>query len=137
MRFYVEDRTYGIYFASDTVDLKISVADGAVSITDMGNVTVHTHEFSGELKYDENNHWRECACGAKTTPQAHDYSGNEDKTCMYCGYEREVVHVHTLNWLYDSTGHWQECFFCGEKVTSVEPHEYDNDQDVICQHLRL
>ena len=132
MRFYVEDRTYGIYFASDTVDLEIRVADGAVSITDMGDVAVHTHSFGTELKYDETNHWRECACGAKTTPQAHEYSGDQDKTCMYCGYEREVVHVHTLNWLYDSTGHWQECFFCGEKVTSVEPHVYDNDQDLTC-----
>ncbi len=132
MRFYEEDRTDGIYFASDTVDLEIRVADGAVSITNMGDVAVHTHDFSGELKYDETNHWRECACGAKTTPQAHDYGNDQDETCMYCGYEREVVHVHTLNWLYDSTDHWQECFFCKEKVTSVEPHVYDNDQDDTC-----
>ena len=132
MRFYVEDRTDGIYFASDTVDLEIRVADGAVSITGMGEVTVHTHNFGTELKYDENYHWKECSCGAKTTPQAHDYGNDQDETCNICGYEREVVHVHTLNWLYDSTGHWQECFFCKEKVTSVEHHEYDNDQDAIC-----
>ena len=132
MRFYEEDRTDGIYFASDTVDLEIRVADGAVSITNMGDVAVHTHSFGTELKYDENNHWRECACGAKTTPQAHDYGNDQDETCNICGYEREVVHVHTLNWLYDSTGHWQECFFCKEKVTSVEPHEYDDDQAVTC-----
>ncbi len=133
MRFYVEDRTYGIYFASDTVDLKIHVANGAVSVTDMGDVAVHTHDFSGELKYDENNHWRECACGAKTTPEAHEYSGDQDKTCMYCGYEREVVHQHTFQWLFSSAaGHWKECIYCGEKVTSVEPHVYDNDQDLTC-----
>ena len=132
MRFYEEDRTDGIYFASDTVDLEIRVADGVASITNLGDVAVHTHSFGTELKYDENYHWKECSCGAKTTPQAHEYSGDQDKTCMYCGYEREVVHVHTLNWLYDSTGHWQECFFCGEKVTSVESHVYDNDQDDTC-----
>ncbi len=133
MRFYVEDRTDGIYFASDTVDLKISVADGAVSITDMRDVAVHTHDFSGELKYDETNHWRECACGAKTTPQAHEYSGNEDKTCMYCDYERKVDHQHTLQWLFSSAaGHWQQCIFCNEIMTSVEPHVYDDDQDTIC-----
>lgn len=133
MRFYVEDRTDGIYFASDTVDLKISVADGAVSITDMRDVAVHTHDFSGELKYDENNHWRECACGAKATPQAHEYSGNEDKTCMYCDYERKVDHQHTLQWLFSSgAGHWQQCIFCNEIMTSVEPHVYDDDQDTIC-----
>ena len=133
MRFYEEDRTDGIYFASDTVDLKISVADGAVSITDMRDVAVHTHDFSGELKYDETNHWRECACGAKTTPQAHEYSGNEDKTCMYCDYERKVDHQHTLQWLFSSgAGHWQQCIFCNEIMTSVEPHVYDDDQDTIC-----
>ncbi len=133
MRFYEEDRTDGIYFASNTVDLKISVANGAVSVTDMGDVAVHTHDFSGELKYDENNHWRECACGAKTTPEAHEYSGDQDKTCMYCGYEREVVHQHTFQWLFSSAaGHWKECIYCGEKVTSVEPHVYDNDQDLTC-----
>ena len=133
MRFYVEDRTYGIYFASDTVDLKIHVANGAVSVTDMGDVAVHTHDFSGELKYDENNHWRECACGAKTTPEAHEYSGDQDKTCNICGYEREVVHQHTLQWLFSSgAGHWQQCIFCNEIMTSVEPHVYDDDQDTIC-----
>ena len=133
MRFYEEDRTDGIYFASNTVDLKIHVANGAVSVTDMGDVAVHTHDFSGELKYDETNHWRECACGAKTTLEAHEYSGDQDKTCMYCGYEREVVHQHTFQWLFSSAaGHWKECIYCGEKVTSVEPHVYDNDQDLTC-----
>ena len=132
MRFYVEDRTYGIYFASDTVDLEIRVADGAVSITNLGEVTEHIHDFSGELKFDETNHWRECACGEKSQVFPHDYGNDQDETCNICGYKREVVHVHTLNWLYDSTGHWQECFFCKEKVTSVEPHEYDDDQDVTC-----
>ena len=133
MRFYVEDRTDGIYFASNTVDLEICVANGVASITDMREVTVHTHSFGTELKYDENNHWRECACGAKTTPQAHEYSGDQDKTCMYCGYEREVVHQHTLQWLFSSAaGHWQQCIFCNEIMTPVEPHVYDNDQDLTC-----
>ena len=133
MRFYEEDRTDGIYFASNTVDLKISVANGEVSVTDMGDVAVHTHDFSGELKYDENNHWRECACGAKTTPEAHEYSGDQDKTCNICGYEREVVHQHTLQWLFSSgAGHWQQCIFCNEIMTSVEPHVYDDDQDLTC-----
>ena len=133
MRFYEEDRTYGIYFASDTVDLEIRVADGAVSITNMGDVAVHTHSFGTELKFDENYHWKECSCGAKTTPQAHDYGNDQDETCNICGYEREVVHQHTLQWLFSSgAGHWQQCIFCNAIMTSVEPHVYDNDQDVTC-----
>ena len=133
MRFYEEDRTDGIYFASDTVDLQISVGNGVASITYMGEVTVHTHNYGTELKYDENNHWRECACGAKTTPQAHDYGNDQDETCNICGYEREVVHQHTLQWLFSSAaGHWQQCIFCNEIMTPVEPHVYDNDQDLTC-----
>ena len=132
MRFYEEDRTDGIYFASDTVDLQISVGNGVASITNMGGIAVHTHNYGTELKYDETNHWRECACGEKSQVFPHDYGNDQDETCNICGYEREVVHVHTLNWLYNSTGHWQECFFCEEKVTSVKPHEYDDDQDTKC-----
>ena len=83
MRFYVEDRTDGIYFASDPVDLEIRVADGAVTITDMGEVTEHIHSFGTELKFDETNHWRECACGAKTTPQAHDYGQRSGRNLQH------------------------------------------------------
>ncbi len=66
MRFYEEDRTDGIYFASNTVDLEIRVANGTVSVTNMGGVAVHTHNYGTELKYDENNHWRECAAEQRT-----------------------------------------------------------------------
>ena len=39
LRFYTEDQSnMGFYLASDTVNLKIRVADGEVSITDMGDV---------------------------------------------------------------------------------------------------
>ena len=39
LRFYTEDQSnMGFFLASDTVDLKIRVADGEVSITDMGEV---------------------------------------------------------------------------------------------------
>ncbi len=38
MRFYTEDRSSGVYFASDTVDLTIHVENGQVSITDLGDV---------------------------------------------------------------------------------------------------
>ena len=133
MRFYVEDRTDGIYFASDTVDLKISVGNGVASITGMGEVTEHIHSFGTELKFDETNHWRECACGEKSQVFPHDYGNDQDETCNICGYEREVVHQHTLQWLFSSgAGHWQQCIFCNEIMTSVEPHVYDDDQDVTC-----
>ena len=91
MRFYVEDRTDGIYFASDTVDLTISVANGAVSVTDMGDVAVHTHSFGTGWESDESGHWHECSCGAKTAVEAHVYDNDLDAECNICGYERQIT----------------------------------------------
>ena len=92
MRFYVEDRTDGIYFASDTVDLKISVANDAVSVTDMGDVAVHTHSFGTGWKSDESGHWHECStCGAKNAVEAHVYDNDQDAECNICGYERQIT----------------------------------------------
>lgn len=76
MRFYVEDRTDGIYFASDTVDLTISVGNGVASITDMGEVTVHTHSFGTGWESDESGHWHKCSCGEKADIAAHSYDND-------------------------------------------------------------
>ena len=91
MRFYEEDRTDGIYFASDTVDLAISVANDAVSVTDMGDVAVHTHDFGTGWESDESGHWHECSCGAKTAVEAHVYDNDLDAECNICGYERQIT----------------------------------------------
>ena len=91
MRFYEEDRTDGIYFASDTVDLTISVGNGAASITDMGEVTVHTHSFGTGWKSDESSHWHECSCGEKVDIAAHSYDNDQDAECNICGYERQIT----------------------------------------------
>ena len=91
MRFYEEDRTDGIYFASDTVDLTISVANGAVSVTDMGEVTVHTHSFGTGWESDESGHWHECSCGEKVDIAAHSYDNDQDAECNICGYERQIT----------------------------------------------
>ena len=91
MRFYVEDRTDGIYFASDTVDLTISVANGAVSVTDMGDVAVHTHDFGNGWESDESGHWHECSCGEKVDIAAHSYDNDQDAECNVCGYERQIT----------------------------------------------
>ena len=95
MRFYEEDRTDGIYFASDTVDLTISVANGAVSVTDMGDVAVHTHDFGTGWEFDESGHWHECStCGAKNAVEAHVYDSDQDAECNVCTFKRVISHVH-------------------------------------------
>ncbi len=52
----------------------------------------HTHKFSGEWKYDADNHWHECTAndGAIDTKVPHAYDNDADKDCNECGYERSV-----------------------------------------------
>ena len=128
MRFYEEDRTDGIYFASDTVDLTISVANGAVSVTDMGDVALHTHDFGTGWESDESGHWHECSCGAKTAVEAHVYDNVQDAECNVCTFKRVISHVHQgvlvpgtpATCTTDGVKDYYECSVC---------HQYFEDAD--------
>ena len=128
MRFYEEDRTDGIYFASDTVNLTISVANGAVSVTYMGDVAVHTHDFGTGWKSDESSHWHECSCGAKTAVEAHVYDNDQDAECNVCTFKRVISHVHQgvlvpgtpATCTTDGVKDYYECSVC---------HQYFEDAD--------
>ena len=128
MRFYEEDRTDGIYFASDTVDLEIRVADGAVSITNMGDVAVHTHSFGTGWESDESGHWHECSCGARSAEAAHVYDNDLDAECNVCTFKREISHVHQgvlvsgtpATCTADGVKEYYECSVC---------HQYFEDAD--------
>lgn len=68
------------------------------------------HTFGNEWKSDETNHWHECECGEKTTPEAHSFNwtvvkeateeaeGLEKGVCSVCGYEtsRPMMCEHTI-----------------------------------------
>ena len=128
MRFYVEDRTDGIYFASDTVDLTISVENGVASITNMGDVAVHTHDFGTGWESDESGHWHECSCGAKTAVEAHVYDNDLDAECNVCTFKRVISHVHQgvlvpgtpATCTTDGVKDYYECSVC---------HQYFEDAD--------
>ncbi len=85
---------------------------------------LHAHNY--EIRFDEEGHWEECACGDKTAVQPHSFTDDADTTCD-CGYER---HVHTYETKYDANGHWTECA-CKDK-TAVQPHSFSNDADTTC-----
>ena len=96
----------------------------------------HEHDYTVR-KYDETNHWMECACGEKDagSVEAHTFGEgvlNEDGTkytytCTVCGYEKteDVEHEHDYTVRkYDETNHWLECA-CGERdADSVEAHTF-------------
>ena len=38
---------------------------------------------------------------------------------------------HEYEWVYDENDHWEACQNCDD-ATVVEPHEFDNDEDTVC-----
>lgn len=45
----------------------------------------------GDYKYDDEKHWKECACGlSKQDEDKHDFENELDEKCDTCGYVREI-----------------------------------------------
>ena len=107
----------------------------------------HKHSYGTEWKFDSNNHWHECDCGAKSDSAAHtEDSGTVTKPatetetgirtykCSICGYEMrtEIIeklpeshkHSYGTEWKFDSNNHWHECS-CGEK-SGTAAHTWDS-----------
>ena len=101
----------------------------------------HTHSYGTEWKYDDTNHWHECACGDKADIAAHSASewivdtaatetadGAKHKECTVCKKVLETAtipatgssHTHSYGteWKYDGTNHWHECE-CGDKADTA------------------
>ena len=101
----------------------------------------HTHSYGTDWKYDDNNHWHECACGDKADIAAHSASewivdtaatetadGAKHKECTVCKKVLETAtipatgstHTHSYGteWKYDGTNHWHECE-CGDKADTA------------------
>ncbi len=96
----------------------------------------HTHSY-GTLKYDADNHWYECSCGDETAVTAHSYEYECTAKCSDCDYERLATHVYDGEDCGDGEQHLLRCRYCGvqyrtDNLTSVFPHEYDDDCDSVC-----
>ena len=101
----------------------------------------HTHSYGTEWKYDDTNHWHECACGDKADIAAHSASewivdtaatettdGAKHKECTVCKKVLETApipatgsthtHSYSTDWKYDGTNHWHECE-CGDKADTA------------------
>ena len=101
----------------------------------------HTHSYGTDWKYDDTNHWHECACGDKADIAAHSASewivdtaatetadGSKHKECTVCKKVLETApipatgstHTHSYgtDWKYDDINHWHECE-CGDKADTA------------------
>ena len=111
----------------------------------------HTHSYGTDWKYDDTNHWHECACGDKADIAAHSASewivdtaatetadGAKHKECTVCKKVLETApipatgsnHTHSYGtvWKYDGTNHWHECE-CGDKAdTAAHNFQWEIDK---------
>ena len=53
------------------------------------------HNYTGDWKYDETNHWQNCGCGAEGPKNPHVYDNDCDTDCNTCGATRTTTH----NWV--------------------------------------
>lgn len=93
----------------------------------------HTHSYSENWKSDKDNHWKECACGAKSEEAAHVNEQGDDELCDVCGYD---LHVHSYGtaWKSDKDNHWKECS-CGDKSELAAHVDANNDEKCdVCEY---
>ena len=77
----------------------------------------HTHTFSDEWAYDDNQHWHPSTCGhdVKDSVGNHRFQnisatdeGYVDE-CIVCGYQRTRGHSYSSSWSSDGVYHWHAC----------------------------
>lgn len=66
------------------------------------------HSFGTDWKFDEEKHWHECSCGAKTEESNHTFewkidkeaqvgaAGSKHEECTECGYKKAAVEIPAL-----------------------------------------
>lgn len=93
-----------------------------------GNLLEHVHDYA-YLKFNSENHWKECVCGVKNNIESHKGGTPTElqkAKCAICNIEYGNLseHVHDYNILkYDDEHHWFECS-CKDK-NNIEKHIYN------------
>lgn len=113
---YRFDENTKLYIHDKEVTLnpeQVQVIDGGMTIqfadvfsmTPEGGSVPHSHNYGEAWKYDETNHWHECACGDKADITAHVFKWIVDKEatatekgsghteCIVCGYKNSAVDI--------------------------------------------
>lgn len=73
-----------------------------------GSVIKAGHNYGDEYKTDDENHWKECACGNIIEKSAHNFGGwtitkdatetekgSKERTCSVCGY-KQIIEIPTI-----------------------------------------
>jgi hypothetical protein len=70
-------------------DCTAAIADLTAWKNAAGKLVVD-HTYGGWISTDPDNHWKECACGAKAEQGSHLYDNDADTSCNTCGYKRTI-----------------------------------------------
>lgn len=95
------------YWHCSVCNKNFSDENGITEVTDV-SIPATGHTFSAEWQTTEEQHWRECSCGAKTEESNHAFAWKIDKEagagiagikheeCIQCGYAKEAVEIPAL-----------------------------------------
>ena len=102
--------------------------DGICSVCGYVKVT-HTHKMADWYDSDANGHWRGCRYCEEPMTETQDHSYDENGICTICEYAGpgHTNHVKSDWYWNDETGHWKACIYCGEPMTEIKEHVFDED----------
>ena len=102
--------------------------DGICSVCGYVKVN-HTHKIADWYDSDANGHWRGCRYCEEPMTETQGHSYDENGICTICEYAGpgHTNHVKSDWYWNDETGHWKACIYCGEPMTEIKEHVFDED----------
>ena len=102
--------------------------DGICSVCGYVKVN-HTHKIADWYDSDANGHWRGCKYCEEPMTETQGHSYDENGICTICEYAGpgHTNHVKSDWYWNDETGHWKACIYCGEPMTEIKEHVFDED----------
>ena len=102
--------------------------DGICSVCGYVKVN-HTHKIADWYDSDANGHWRGCRYCEEPMTETQEHSYDENGICTICEYAGpgHTNHVKSDWYWNDETGHWKACIYCGEPMTEIKEHVFDED----------
>ena len=129
--------------SNGTYDVRVK-ASGTALASAAATVTIgaHTCVAQGAWQYDDDEHWKLCACGAEVGRAAH--SGGTatctaQAVCTECsqsyGSVNDSNHTGTVVWSQTATTHKQVYNCCQTEVSAEENHKWENGECTVCYYL--
>ena len=102
--------------------------DGICSVCGYVKVN-HTHKIADWYDSDANGHWRGCRYCEEPMTETQGHSYDENGICTICEYAGpgHTNHVKSDWYWNNETGHWKACIYCGEPMTEIKEHVFDED----------